>query len=70
MRFILDVSTDAGNHIEGTASWADGGSPIQFSGWLALMRLLEDASRDGGAGPATSADRPADLDAAGTEPDP
>ena len=42
MRIILDVSADADNRIEGTASWANGG-PVQFSGWLALMLLLENA---------------------------
>jgi hypothetical protein len=44
MRIILDVSADAGKHIEGTASWANSGKPIQFSGWLALMLLLEQAN--------------------------
>jgi len=43
MRIILDVSADADNRIEGTASWVNGGEPVQFSGWLALMLLLENA---------------------------
>jgi len=43
MRIILDVSADAENRIEGTASWVSGGEPVQFSGWLALMLLLENA---------------------------
>ena len=60
MRIILDVSADADNHIEGTASWANSGKPIQFSGWLALMLLLEQANpgQSDGAQPATKADRP------------
>lgn len=44
MRVILDISTSADNRIEGTASWPNGGGPIEFSGWLALMRLVEDAN--------------------------
>jgi hypothetical protein len=62
MRIILDVSADADNHIEGTASWANSGKPIQFSGWLALMLLLEQANpgqSDGGQ-PATLSDRQGD----------
>ncbi len=43
MQIILDVSADAENRIEGTVSWANGGEPVQFSGWLALMQLLENA---------------------------
>jgi hypothetical protein len=60
MRIILDVSADAENHIEGTASWANSGQPIQFSGWLALMLLLEQAnpSQPEGAQPAALSDRP------------
>ena len=54
MRIILDVSADADNHIEGTASWANSGKPIQFSGWLALMLLLEQAN----PGPAVGQDGP------------
>jgi hypothetical protein len=44
MRIVLDVTATAGNRIEGTASWVNGGKPIPFTGWLALMRLFEDAS--------------------------
>jgi hypothetical protein len=43
MRIILDLSGAPRDRIEGTASWADNGEPIAFSGWLALMRLIEDA---------------------------
>jgi hypothetical protein len=61
MRIILDVSADADNHIEGTASWADSGKPIQFSGWLALMLLLEQANPGPAGGqPAALAPLPGD----------
>lgn len=43
MRIVLDVSIAADNRIEGTASWSDRTGPIPFTGWLALMRLFEDA---------------------------
>jgi hypothetical protein len=43
VRIILDVSADVDNRIEGTVSWANGGGPVEFSGWLALMLLLENA---------------------------
>ena len=46
MRIILDVSTGTDNRIEGTARWMNREKPIHFSGWLALMRLFEDAQRD------------------------
>jgi len=50
LRIVLDLTAAAGDHIEGTASWAGIGQPVPFVGWLALMRLLEDAERrDGGA---------------------
>ena len=67
MRIILDVSADAGKHIEGTASWANSGKPIQFSGWLALMLLLEQANpgQPEAAQSAVVTDRPGD--AAGPE---
>jgi hypothetical protein len=71
MRIILDVSADADNHIEGTASWANSGKPIQFSGWLALMLLLEQANPgqpDGGQ-PTAVSDPPGGKDAR-TEADP
>jgi hypothetical protein len=45
MRIVLDVTATTGNRIQGTASWVNGGQPVPFSGWLALMRLFEDASR-------------------------
>ena len=63
MRIILDVSADADNHIEGTASWANSGNPIQFSGWLALMLLLEQANpgQSDGRQPAAQSDRPGDT---------
>jgi len=44
MRIVLDVTATAGNRIEGTASWMDGGGPVHFTGWLDLMRLFEDAN--------------------------
>jgi hypothetical protein len=44
MRVILDISINADNRIEGSASWPNGTEPVQFSGWLALMRLVEDAN--------------------------
>jgi hypothetical protein len=44
MRIVLDVTASADNHIEGTASWANGGQPVHFTGWLDLMRLFEDAN--------------------------
>ena len=70
MRIILDVSADADNHIEGTASWANSGQPIQFSGWLALMLLLEQANPGPGSGqPAALSDRPGN-NPGGTERDP
>jgi hypothetical protein len=53
MRIILDLDAPL-DHIEGTATCADNGGPVAFSGWLALMRLIEDAQgRDDGATPAT-----------------
>ena len=62
MRIILDVSADADNRIEGTASWVNGAAPVQFSGWLALMLLLENAQhgRFETGQPLTTADRPGD----------
>ena len=71
MRIILDVSADADNRIEGTASWANSGKPIQFSGWLALMVLLEQANPgQSNGGPAVApSDRSAQVDA-GPEADP
>ena len=62
MRIILDVSADADNHIEGTASWASSGKPIQFSGWLALMLLLEQANpgQSNGDQPAALSDHQGD----------
>jgi hypothetical protein len=62
MRIILDVSADADNRIEGTASWANGDEPVQFSGWLALMLLLENAQhgRFETGQPASAADPPGD----------
>ena len=44
MRIVLDVTATAGGRIEGTASWANGGQPVPFTGWLDLMRLFEDAN--------------------------
>jgi len=44
MRIVLDVTATGSNRIEGTASWVNGGEPVPFTGWLALMRLFEDAS--------------------------
>jgi len=44
MLLVLDLNVSAGDHIEGTASWA-GAQPVAFSGWLALMHLLEIAQR-------------------------
>ncbi len=71
MRIILDVSADTDNRIEGTASWADSGKPIRFSGWLALMLLLEKAnpSQSNGGQPAVLSDPPHDYNA-GPEADP
>ncbi len=71
MRIILDVSADTDNHIEGTASWANSGKPIQFSGWLALMVLLEKANpgQSSGGQPVALSDRP-DHKTARTEADP
>jgi hypothetical protein len=63
MRIVLDLTAAAGDHIEGTASWADLGKPVAFYGWLALMRLLEDAQRStGGDGtPIPTTTAPADC---------
>ena len=47
MRIVLDVSIAADNRIEGTASWAEHSEPVPFTGWLALMRLFEDANGAG-----------------------
>ena len=71
MRIILDVSADADNHIEGTASWANSGDPIQFSGWLALIVLLEKANprQSSGGQPVALSDCPDDKTAE-TEVDP
>jgi hypothetical protein len=44
MRVVLDLNVSAGDHIEGTASSA-GAQPVPFSGWLALMHVLETAQR-------------------------
>jgi hypothetical protein len=51
MRVVLDLNASAGGHIEGTASWVGGPKPVAFSGWLALMRVLEDAQRHTGGAP-------------------
>jgi hypothetical protein len=58
MRIVLDLTVAAGDHIEGTASWADLGQPVAFSGWLALMRLLEDAHRSTAAAERRSQPQP------------
>jgi len=70
MRIILDVSADADNHIEGTASWANSGKPIQFSGWLALMLLLEQANPGPPEGEQTAApsDHSGDTTSTGVDP--
>jgi hypothetical protein len=50
MRVVLELNVSAGGHIEGTASWIGVPQPVAFSGWLALMGVLEAAQRrTGGA---------------------
>jgi hypothetical protein len=58
MRVVLDISINADNRIEGLASWPNGGESIHFSGWLALMRLVEDAN-DGNPEPTDLSGSPA-----------
>jgi len=59
MRIVLDVTATGSNRIEGTASWVNGGEPVPFTGWLALMRLFEDASAGQGQGAANQDDHEA-----------
>lgn len=42
MRLVLDLADAPDDHIAATAGVNDG-QPISFSGWLALVRLIEDA---------------------------
>ena len=60
MRIVLDLTDAPHDHIEGTANWADNGQPVAFSGWLALMRLVENAQRrdDDATAPTPTVDRP------------
>jgi len=41
VRFVLDLSTGDGGRVSGQVSTADGPA-VPFSGWLELLRLLED----------------------------
>jgi hypothetical protein len=41
MRFELDCAADRDGRLEGTLGW-EGSGPVQFSGTLELLRLLED----------------------------
>ena len=69
MRVVLDISINADNRIEGSASWPNGGEPIHFSGWLALMRLVEDAN-DGEPEPTDISVSPSIQDPLVTGPSP
>jgi hypothetical protein len=57
VRFLVDISRDGDGRITGHVE-GSGGGPVPFSGWLELLRLLEDraplAGVDGGT-PASGA---------------
>ncbi|HEY9559027.1 MAG TPA: hypothetical protein VIR58_19990 [Acidimicrobiales bacterium] len=45
MRFTIDLDSDADSRVSGLVATADG-SPVPFSGWLQLLRVLEDGTQD------------------------
>jgi hypothetical protein len=44
-RFILEIGRDEDDRVCGHVA-SDGGSSVPFSGWLELLRLLEDLADD------------------------
>jgi hypothetical protein len=44
-RFLLDIGRDGDDRVCGHVAH-DGGVPVPFSGWLELLRLLEDLADD------------------------
>jgi hypothetical protein len=44
VRFSGDITTDDDGRVTGRIALADG-RPIAFTGWLELLRLLEDGAR-------------------------
>jgi hypothetical protein len=45
MRVVLDMTQETGQ-IRGTAIWGARAEPVEFSGWLELVSVLETAQRD------------------------
>jgi hypothetical protein len=41
VQYLVDLSTDQDGRVSGQVATADE-SPVPFSGWLELLRLLED----------------------------
>jgi hypothetical protein len=52
----LQLQSLQGGHPEGTAQWA-GASPVAFSGWLELARLLELSDSGSGNDITTNSER-------------
>lgn len=54
VRFLVDISRDSDGRVAGRLQ-GTGGGPVPFSGWLELLRLLEDRTPltgdDGGRHP-------------------
>jgi hypothetical protein len=49
MRVVIDFDQVASDELEGSLQFV-GEQPNRFSGWLELLRLLEQASRTAGEG--------------------
>ena len=49
MRVVIDFEQVAGDELEGSLRFV-GEPPSRFSGWLELLRLLEEAGRTVGEG--------------------
>jgi hypothetical protein len=47
VQFSGEMSRDRDGRVSGRVSVA-GDAPVPFSGWLELLRLLEDCTEDGG----------------------
>ena len=42
MHFLIEVDLQARPRLEGSVRWEGRSEPIAFSGWLELIRLVED----------------------------
>jgi hypothetical protein len=60
VRFLVDISRDGDGRITGHVE-GSGGGPVPFSGWLELLRLLEDRAPLAGVDGGTPASGAGDL---------